>query len=172
MRAQNAQVSAGQIGGLPAVAGQTLNATIIGPTRLTRPEEFAEALRSARSEARGAFGDDTVLLERAILERLQSRRQELEQRAREVEIRESLLKAAEKRIYPAIDVDASSTRHEELLFERTQLQQVWKLRRVLSGLAAEGNTGAGLELLIDRMRKFPNNEVFLSEIAKAPGVPS
>ncbi len=81
-------------------------------------------------------------------------------------------RAAEKRIYPAIDVDASSTRHEELLFERAQLQQVWKLRRVLSGLAAEGNTGAGLELLIDRMRKFPNNEVFLSEIAKAPGVPS
>jgi len=80
-------------------------------------------------------------------------------------------KAAEKRIYPAIDVDASSTRHEELLFERTQLQQVWKLRRVLSGLAAEGNTGAGLELRIDRMRTFPNNDVFLAEIAKAPGVP-
>ncbi|UDY37226.1 transcription termination factor Rho [Dermatobacter hominis] len=80
-------------------------------------------------------------------------------------------RAAEKRIYPAIDVDASSTRHEELLFERTQLQQVWKLRRVLSGLAAEGNTGAGLELLIDRMRTFPSNGVFLAEIAKAPGVP-
>jgi transcription termination factor Rho len=80
-------------------------------------------------------------------------------------------KAAEKRIYPAIDVDASSTRHEELLFERTQLQQVWKLRRVLSGLAADGNPGAGLELLIDRMRTFPNNDVFLAEIAKAPGVP-
>jgi transcription termination factor Rho len=80
-------------------------------------------------------------------------------------------KAAEKRIYPAIDVDASSTRHEELLFERTQLQQVWKLRRVLSGLAAEGNTGAGLELLIDRMRTFPTNDMFLAEIAKAPGVP-
>ena len=39
---------------------------------------------------------------------------------------------AERRIYPAIDVDASSTRHEELLFDGTQLQQVWKLRRVLS----------------------------------------
>ena len=80
-------------------------------------------------------------------------------------------RAAEKRIYPAIDVDASSTRHEELLFERTQLQQVWKLRRVLSGLAGEGNPGAGLELLIDRMKTFPNNDVFLAEIAKAPGVP-
>ncbi|MEA3217959.1 MAG: transcription termination factor Rho [Acidimicrobiia bacterium] len=72
---------------------------------------------------------------------------------------------AEKRIYPAIDVDASSTRHEELLFERKQLQMVWKLRRVLSGLA-ENN--AGLELLIDRMKTFRSNDEFLSEIAKAP----
>jgi transcription termination factor Rho len=77
---------------------------------------------------------------------------------------------SEKRVYPAIDVDASSTRHEELLFERSQLQQVWKLRRVLSGLAAEGNAGASLELLIDRMKTFPSNDVFLAEIAKAPGV--
>ena len=77
-------------------------------------------------------------------------------------------KAAEKRVYPAIDVDASSTRHEELLFERDQLQQVWRLRRVLSGLAADGgNAGAGLELLIDRMKTFPNNDVFLKEISKA-----
>ena len=39
-------------------------------------------------------------------------------------------KLAERRIYPALDVNASSTRHEELLFDRSQLQQVWKLRRV------------------------------------------
>ncbi|HET9769507.1 MAG TPA: transcription termination factor Rho, partial [Acidimicrobiia bacterium] len=52
---------------------------------------------------------------------------------------------AERRIYPSIDVEASSTRHEELLFDRIQLQQVWKLRRVLNAL--EG--GAGLELLMD-----------------------
>ncbi|MEJ7583868.1 MAG: transcription termination factor Rho [Acidimicrobiales bacterium] len=76
---------------------------------------------------------------------------------------------ADRRIYPAIDVDASSTRHEELLFERKQLQQVWKLRRVLSGLAGEGaSTAAGLELLIDRMRTFKSNDAFLAEIAKAP----
>ncbi len=77
-------------------------------------------------------------------------------------------KAAEKRVYPAIDVDASSTRHEELLFERDQLQQVWRLRRVLGGLHADGgNPGAGLELLIDRMNTFPNNDDFLKEISKA-----
>ena len=46
---------------------------------------------------------------------------------------------AERRLYPAIDVNACSTRHEELLFERGELPQVWKLRRVLNGLAAEGN---------------------------------
>jgi transcription termination factor Rho len=79
-------------------------------------------------------------------------------------------KLAERRIYPAIDVDASSTRHEELLFPRHQLQQVWKLRRVLSGLAGEGggSGGAGLELLIDRMRTFKSNDEFLAEVAKAP----
>jgi len=71
---------------------------------------------------------------------------------------------AERRIYPAIDVEASSTRHEELLFDRTQLQQVWKLRRVLNAL--EG--GAGLELLMDKIRSTRSNDEFLAEIAKAP----
>ncbi|MDQ3108055.1 MAG: transcription termination factor Rho, partial [Actinomycetota bacterium] len=74
---------------------------------------------------------------------------------------------AERRIYPAIDVDASSTRHEELLFLGTQLQQVWKLRRVLSGM--EGGSGAGLELLTDRMKTFKTNKDFLAEIGKAAG---
>jgi transcription termination factor Rho len=76
---------------------------------------------------------------------------------------------AERRIYPAIDVDASSTRHEELLFLGTQLQQVWKLRRVLSGMAHEGAGGAGLELLTDRMKTFKTNAEFLAEIGKAAG---
>ena len=77
---------------------------------------------------------------------------------------------AERRIYPAIDVDASSTRHEELLFDRKQLQMVWKLRRVLSGLAADGNAAPGLELLIDRLKTFRTNDEFLNEIAKQPSM--
>ncbi|HEY5154184.1 MAG TPA: transcription termination factor Rho [Acidimicrobiales bacterium] len=76
-------------------------------------------------------------------------------------------KLAERRIYPAIDVEASSTRHEELLFEPKQLQMVWKLRRVLSGLG-EGGGGAGLEMLIDRLASFKSNNEFLAEVAKAP----
>jgi transcription termination factor Rho len=82
-------------------------------------------------------------------------------------------KLSERRIYPAIDVDASSTRHEELLFARNQLNMVWKLRRVLSGLSGGeggGNTGAGLELLIDRMKTFKSNDEFLAEVAKAPSI--
>jgi transcription termination factor Rho len=76
---------------------------------------------------------------------------------------------AERRIYPAIDVDASSTRHEELLFPRAQLNLVWKLRRVLSGLASEnGNAGPALELLTDRIKTFKTNDEFLAEVAKAP----
>jgi transcription termination factor Rho len=73
-------------------------------------------------------------------------------------------RTADRRIYPAIDVEQSSTRHEELLFDRTDLQQVWKLRRVLSAL--EG--GSGLELLIDKLRSTKSNKEFLTEIAKAP----
>jgi transcription termination factor Rho len=75
---------------------------------------------------------------------------------------------AERRIYPAIDVNASSTRHEELLFERSQLQQVWKLRRVLNALSSEGNSAAGLELLMDKIKTTSSNDEFLAEIAKAP----
>ncbi len=73
-------------------------------------------------------------------------------------------RVADRRIYPAIDVEQSSTRHEELLFDRQDLQQVWKLRRVLNAL----DGGAGLELLIDKLRHTKNNAEFLSEIAKAP----
>ncbi len=75
-------------------------------------------------------------------------------------------KLAERRIYPAIDVNGSSTRHEELLFDRVQLQQVWKLRRVLNALASEGSSAAGLELLMDRIKTTRTNDEFLAEVAK------
>ncbi len=73
-------------------------------------------------------------------------------------------RVADRRVYPAIDVEQSSTRHEELLFDRVDLQQAWKLRRVLNAL--EG--AAGLELLIDKLRSTKSNKEFLTEIAKAP----
>ena len=79
-------------------------------------------------------------------------------------------RVAERRIYPAVDVEASSTRHEELLFQRDELNQVWKLRRVLNALDAEGMGGKGLELLLDKLRTTSSNAEFLAEIAKAPNL--
>ncbi|WP_246065051.1 transcription termination factor Rho [Aeromicrobium piscarium] len=73
---------------------------------------------------------------------------------------------ADKRIFPAIDVDASSTRREELLMARDELSIIWKLRRVLSGLEGQ----QGLELVLGKLKKTSNNVEFLMEINKTmPG---
>jgi transcription termination factor Rho len=81
-------------------------------------------------------------------------------------------KIADRRIYPAIDVEGSSTRHEELLFERNQLNQVWKLRRVLSALDSDGggSSGRGLDLLLEKLKTTASNAEFLAEVAKAPSL--
>jgi len=73
-------------------------------------------------------------------------------------------KLADKRVYPAIDIEASGTRKEELLFSTHELTQVWKLRRVLLALA---EPSAGLELLIDRLKNTKSNAEFLSDVGKA-----
>jgi transcription termination factor Rho len=69
---------------------------------------------------------------------------------------------ADKRIFPAIDPVASGTRREELLLGRDELAIIWKLRRVLS--AQDGQ--AGLEMLLNRMRKTQSNREFLMVISK------
>jgi transcription termination factor Rho len=73
-------------------------------------------------------------------------------------------KMSEKRIFPAIDIQASGTRKEELLLTPEELQLVWRLRRVLHSL----QEGGALELLIDKMKATQGNAQFLREIAKAP----
>ena len=73
---------------------------------------------------------------------------------------------ADKRIYPAIDVDASGTRREELLMGPEELNIVWKLRRLLSGLEGQ----QGLELMIERLKESQSNGEFLMTISKTmPG---
>jgi transcription termination factor Rho len=71
---------------------------------------------------------------------------------------------SEKRLFPAINVEASSTRKEELLMPNEELALVWRLRRVLHAL----EPSAALELLTDKIRATKSNEQFLKEIAKAP----
>ncbi len=75
-------------------------------------------------------------------------------------------KLADKRIFPAIDVDQSSTRKEDLLLAPDELAVTVKLRRVLSALDAQQS----LELVLDRLRKTRNNVEFLMQVAKnTPG---
>jgi transcription termination factor Rho len=69
---------------------------------------------------------------------------------------------ADKRIFPAIDPVASGTRREELLLGREELAIIWKLRRVLSAQDPQ----AGLEMLLNRMRKTQSNREFLMVISK------
>ncbi len=73
---------------------------------------------------------------------------------------------ADKRIFPAIDVDQSSTRKEDLLMSPDELAVVVKLRRVLAAL----DTQQSIELVLDRLRKTRSNIEFLMQVAKnTPG---
>ena len=71
---------------------------------------------------------------------------------------------AEKRIYPAINIEPSGTRKEERLMPSEELALTWRLRRVLHAL----DSNAAVEMLIDKIRSTKSNEQFLKEIAKAP----
>ena len=72
-------------------------------------------------------------------------------------------KLSERRIFPALDVDASSTRKEELLLTEEELVVAWKLRRVLGAL----DPAQALELVVDRMRQSKTNIDFLRHIQRA-----
>jgi transcription termination factor Rho len=79
---------------------------------------------------------------------------------------------AERRIYPAFDVERSGTRREELLLAPDALAKVWTMRRMLTQLAAPPPAGAGLEaasaleLLLQRMARTKSNAEFLDTLHK------
>ena len=66
-------------------------------------------------------------------------------------------KMVDRRVFPAIDINRSGTRKEELLLEPYALQRIWLLRKVLNEL----NTVEAMEFLLERMRKSEHNEEFL-----------
>lgn len=66
----------------------------------------------------------------------------------------------QRRIYPAIDIKRSNTRHEELLVKSEELQKIWILRKVLNEL----NNVEAMELLIEKLLKTKNNEEFLNSM--------
>ncbi len=73
---------------------------------------------------------------------------------------------ANRRIFPAVDVNNSSTRREEILLAPEELRIMWKLRRVLAALDAQ----QGIELLIDRLKKAKSNTEFLMMIQKTSNI--
>ncbi|MCP3767049.1 transcription termination factor Rho [Streptomyces sp. MAR25Y5] len=76
-------------------------------------------------------------------------------------------KLADKRIFPAVDVDASGTRKEEILLGSDELAVTWKLRRVLHALDSQ----QAIELLLDKMKQTKSNGEFLLQIQKTTPAP-
>jgi transcription termination factor Rho len=77
-------------------------------------------------------------------------------------------KLADKRIFPAVDVDASGTRKEEILMGKEELGVVWKLRRVMSALDQQ----QAIELMIGKLKQTGSNAEFLMQVQKTMPVPA
>ena len=75
---------------------------------------------------------------------------------------------ADKRIFPAVDVNASGTRREEMLMSPDETKIVWKLRRALAGL----ETQQALELVLNRLKDTQSNVEFLMQVQKSMPVPA
>ncbi len=76
-------------------------------------------------------------------------------------------KLAERRIYPAIDIDRSGTRREELLLDEATLKQVWLLRRMVSMISSDTNKSSeATERILEQMSKTKNNESFLATMGR------
>ena len=74
-------------------------------------------------------------------------------------------KLANRRIYPAINIEDSSTRKEELLMEPAEAQRVWQVRSILNAL----DTGQKIELLIQKLKETRTNSEFLRELQRVRG---
>ena len=74
---------------------------------------------------------------------------------------------AERRTFPAMDIQRSGTRREELLLDEDTIKQVWVMRRMLSLIASDSvNTTEATERIIDRLRKTKSNAEFLANLTK------
>ncbi|HYN29688.1 MAG TPA: transcription termination factor Rho [Dermatophilaceae bacterium] len=73
---------------------------------------------------------------------------------------------ANRRIFPAVEINNSGTRKEEILLAPEELKIMWKLRRVLAALDSQ----QGIELLLDRLRKTRNNYEFLMQVQQTSSI--
>ena len=75
---------------------------------------------------------------------------------------------ADKRIFPAVDLNASGTRREEMLMNPDETKIIWKLRRALAGLEQQ----QALELVLNRLKETSSNVEFLMQVQKSMPVPT
>jgi transcription termination factor Rho len=75
---------------------------------------------------------------------------------------------ADKRIFPAVDLNASGTRREEMLMNPDETKIIWKLRRALAGLEQQ----QALELVLNRLKETSSNVEFLMQVQKSMPIPS
>ena len=74
---------------------------------------------------------------------------------------------SERRIFPAMDIQRSGTRREELLVDEESLKQIWLLRRMVGMIASDSaNFVEGTERVMDRLRKTETNAEFLANLNK------
>ena len=75
---------------------------------------------------------------------------------------------ADKRIFPAVDINASGTRREEMLMAQDETKVTWKLRRALAGLEQQ----QALEMVLTRLKETSSNVEFLMQVQKSMPIPS
>jgi len=74
---------------------------------------------------------------------------------------------AQRRVYPAIDIEPSGTRHEELLLDEQTLKQVWLLRRMAAMISSDSaNFVEATERVLERLRKTKTNAEFLANLSR------
>jgi len=136
-------------------SGRTLSGGL-DPNALHKPKRFFGAARNIE------FGGSLTVIATALIETGSRLDEVIFEEFKgtgnmELQLSRSL---ADKRIFPAIDIVKSGTRHEELLYSAEEKEKIWKLRRIVNALDESQAT----ELVIERLTKMKTNDQFLKSI--------
>ena len=138
-------------------SGRTLSGGI-DPASLHKPKKFFGAARNIE------FGGSLTILATALTETGSRMDDVIFEEFKGTGNMEILLdrSLAEKRIFPAIDINRSNTRREDLLLNKTELEAVGNIRKILGKLPSAEST----EQIIKLMKTTKNNEEFLTKLSK------
>jgi transcription termination factor Rho len=139
-------------------SGRTLSGGL-DPSALYRPKRFIGAARNIE------FGGSLTVIATALVETGSRMDDAIFEEFKATGNMELILdrNIAERRLFPAIDIKRSGTRHDELLFDEATLKQIWHMHKILSSF----ETVATTEMLIDRLKHTKSNKDFLSIVDKS-----